>query len=216
MRRLVLITAMVAASLGAQASEASAQGGRRSRAEPAVPAAYQPPPGMCRIWLDGVPASQQPAPTDCATAVRNRPATGRVLFGDDAASHGQKGGRRADRDGGAGRGGGADRGKDRSNSFRGGSDDSQDEGDAGRPMPLMSAATQYARGDRSGEAARWIGGQTLTVRASEMGHDGVPTRVLWLNGVGDVVQIWLDRDRDGRADRIETYKDGRRVGSVGQ
>jgi hypothetical protein len=38
---------------------------------------------MCRIWLDDVPAAQQPAPTDCATAVRNRPAKGRVIFGDD-------------------------------------------------------------------------------------------------------------------------------------
>jgi hypothetical protein len=38
---------------------------------------------MCRIWLDGVPADQQPAPTDCATAVRNRPANARVIFGPD-------------------------------------------------------------------------------------------------------------------------------------
>lgn len=38
---------------------------------------------MCRIWLDDVPASRQPAPTDCASAVRNRPAKGRVIFGDD-------------------------------------------------------------------------------------------------------------------------------------
>jgi hypothetical protein len=38
---------------------------------------------MCRIWLDDVPPAQQPAPTDCATAVRNRPAKGRVIFGDD-------------------------------------------------------------------------------------------------------------------------------------
>jgi hypothetical protein len=38
---------------------------------------------MCRIWLDDVPAAQQPAPTDCASAVRNRPAKGRVIFGDD-------------------------------------------------------------------------------------------------------------------------------------
>lgn len=38
---------------------------------------------MCRIWLDNVPAAQQPAPTDCASAVRNRPAKGRVIFGDD-------------------------------------------------------------------------------------------------------------------------------------
>lgn len=48
-----------------------------------IPAASRPPAGMCRIWLDGVPAAQQPAPTDCASAVRNRPAKGRVIFGDD-------------------------------------------------------------------------------------------------------------------------------------
>jgi len=42
-----------------------------------------PPAGMCRIWIEGVPAGQQPAPTDCASAVKNRPSNGRVLFGDD-------------------------------------------------------------------------------------------------------------------------------------
>ena len=48
-----------------------------------VPVNARPPAGMCRIWLDDVPVSQQPAPTDCGTAVRNRPPTGRVVFGDD-------------------------------------------------------------------------------------------------------------------------------------
>lgn len=48
-----------------------------------VPPGQRPPAGMCRIWLNGVPPGQQPAPTDCATAVRNRPANGRVIFGDD-------------------------------------------------------------------------------------------------------------------------------------
>jgi hypothetical protein len=49
----------------------------------AIPVRARPPAGMCRIWLDEVPAAQQPAPTDCASAVRNRPARGRVVFGDD-------------------------------------------------------------------------------------------------------------------------------------
>lgn len=51
--------------------------------EQIVPPAFYPPAGMCRIWVNGVPAAQQPAPTDCASAVRNRPANGKVLFGDE-------------------------------------------------------------------------------------------------------------------------------------
>ena len=45
--------------------------------------AHRPPPGMCRIWIDGVPAARQPAPTDCATALRRRPPNARVIFGDE-------------------------------------------------------------------------------------------------------------------------------------
>jgi hypothetical protein len=48
-----------------------------------IPSDARPPKGMCRIWIDNVPASQQPAPTDCASAVKNRPTNGRVIFGDD-------------------------------------------------------------------------------------------------------------------------------------
>ena len=55
----------------------------QSRREQIVPPSFFPPAGMCRIWINDVPAGQQPAPTDCASAVRNRPANGRVLFGDD-------------------------------------------------------------------------------------------------------------------------------------
>ena len=51
-----------------------------------VPAQSRPPRGMCRVWINGVPATQQPAATDCSSAVKNRPANGRVLFGDDYAS----------------------------------------------------------------------------------------------------------------------------------
>lgn len=53
------------------------------RREQIVPPGFYPPAGMCRIWVNEVPAAQQPAPTDCASAVRNRPANGKVLFGDD-------------------------------------------------------------------------------------------------------------------------------------
>ena len=51
-------------------------------ADTAVPAAFRPPTGMCRVWLEGVPATQQPASTDCATAMHTRPPRSRVIFGD--------------------------------------------------------------------------------------------------------------------------------------
>ena len=54
-----------------------------------IPADARPPKGMCRIWIDGVPATQQPAATDCATAVKNRPANARVIFGDDYSDSGK-------------------------------------------------------------------------------------------------------------------------------
>lgn len=46
-----------------------------------VPVSMLPPAGRCRIWIDGVPPQQQPAPTDCATALRQKPANGTILYG---------------------------------------------------------------------------------------------------------------------------------------
>lgn len=81
---LAVVFALIAA---ATPGEAAAQGQprvpQRDRDEqPEIPSRYRPPAGMCRIWLAGVPAGRQPAPTDCITALRNKPANGRVIFGD--------------------------------------------------------------------------------------------------------------------------------------
>ncbi len=75
MKQLVMVVGLtLAAALGVQA---------QATRTPEVPRDHRPPAGMCRVWLDNVPAGQQPAPTDCASAVRNRPSNGRVIFGDD-------------------------------------------------------------------------------------------------------------------------------------
>ena len=66
------------------------QNQQTQRRDQIIPPGFLPPTGMCRIWLNDVPASQQPAPTDCASAVRNRPANARVLFGDES-QKGKKG-----------------------------------------------------------------------------------------------------------------------------
>lgn len=60
----------------AVAAQARGQGWRDT-----VPYQMLPPAGKCRIWMEGVPAAQQPAPTDCATALRQRPSNGVVLYG---------------------------------------------------------------------------------------------------------------------------------------
>lgn len=75
----IVFVALVAvgAPLGAQARP------QPQDPKPQVPRTHLPPSGMCRIWLDNVPASQQPAPTDCASAVRNLPRNGRVVFSEE-------------------------------------------------------------------------------------------------------------------------------------
>jgi hypothetical protein len=55
--------------------------GRARPTPPQVPANMQPPVGKCRIWMDGVSPAQQPAPMDCQTALRQKPASGTVIFG---------------------------------------------------------------------------------------------------------------------------------------
>ena len=86
MKRLnvaLTIGLLVAAAAPVMAQQpAPKDSGKKSAA---VPADARPPKGMCRVWIDGVPAAQQPAATDCATAVKNRPSNGRVIFGDDYA-----------------------------------------------------------------------------------------------------------------------------------
>jgi hypothetical protein len=77
---VALLSSLLAVSVGAQATPAS-QDSTQQRSS--VPSGYEPPAGMCRIWINDVPATQQPAPTDCVTAVRNRPANARVIFGAD-------------------------------------------------------------------------------------------------------------------------------------
>ena len=85
MYRFVNIAAAAALLSIAAPASARAQG-----KAPDIHVGYRPPPGMCRIWIDGVAPAQQPAVTDCKSAVRNRPANGKVIFGDDYAPKGDK------------------------------------------------------------------------------------------------------------------------------
>ncbi len=95
MKKLFLTFAFVVIA-AATSGEAAAQGRpslpqRDGEEQPQVPRGFRPPSGMCRIWLEGVPASRQPAPTNCIAALRNKPANGRVIFGDPLPSSKKKG-----------------------------------------------------------------------------------------------------------------------------
>ncbi|MBI3790990.1 MAG: hypothetical protein HY275_08935 [Gemmatimonadetes bacterium] len=68
---VLALSACLVAPLGAQGSRGDE-----------VPASYMPPPGMCRVWVDGVPPAQQPAPTDCQAAMKSHSSRARVIFGE--------------------------------------------------------------------------------------------------------------------------------------
>lgn len=86
----LLFAALSAAALGSIPGGdryAGSQPGREARSD-SIPREYRPPSGMCRVWVEGVPPAQQPAPTDCGSAVRNKPANGKVVYGEAAKTPG--------------------------------------------------------------------------------------------------------------------------------
>jgi len=91
MKQLTMTLAFLCAAALAPVHGARAQARAQRKPPATIPAESRPPAGMCRIWLDDVPEGQQPAPTDCATAVKNKPQNGRVIFGDDYAKKDDKG-----------------------------------------------------------------------------------------------------------------------------
>jgi hypothetical protein len=82
---LIAVALLVATSAvsGAQGRNSGSSNGRTGGSGDTVPPpAAMPPAGMCRIWISGVPADKQGAIIDCATAVRNVPPNGRVIWGE--------------------------------------------------------------------------------------------------------------------------------------
>lgn len=192
-------------------------------AQPEIPAAYVPPAGMCRVWLRDVPPMQQPAPTDCQSALRTKPVGATVIYGPEAKRTGYspsdwtRPNLRPTRD------------EDRSRTpFRSG-DDGASSGDAcsegGRDarcddtptLPAMRAAVLWTEGQRSPDMQRWFGTLNVAARFAMPRGGGAPDRVQWFDGDGRLVQIWIDRNGDGRADRVEVFnRDGARIRVVGQ
>jgi hypothetical protein len=188
-----------------------------------VPPAYIPPPGMCRVWLRDVPPMQQPAPTDCRTALRTKSAGGTVVYGPEVRRTGivpgdwSRPSLRAGRDDDRGRpplrmsddSGGPD------SCIEGSRDARCDE--LAASLPSMRAAVLWTEGQRPADLQRWFGSQNVAARFSMPARGAAPDRVQWFDVDGRLVQVWTDRNGDGRADRVEMFnRDGARIRVVGQ
>ncbi|GAC1646981.1 MAG: hypothetical protein NVS4B3_00320 [Gemmatimonadaceae bacterium] len=82
-------------------------------------------------------------------------------------------------------------------------------------LPDMMGAILVAQGKGSPEVARWLGDRPLTAR-STTAPDGKVERIAWLDARRRVVQVWIDRDHDGRADVVQLYRNGRLVRTIRQ
>jgi hypothetical protein len=227
-----------------------------------VPPGHLPPPGQCRVWIDGRPPGQQPPPTDCATA-RAQAARygGRVVYGDDRDGDWRNRDPRWDDD---------DWDDDRWDDDRWNEDRYDDDrydddrydrhgrdwddrdrdrdwndGRHARPRgcsdadwrrgrcrgellcrdrdrdgwcdgtrlparhPEMAWGVAYARGRWVPALRPWLHDASLGVRLGRAGRHGLPAEIVWFARGDRVVQRWLDDDRDGFADRVALYRDGR-------
>lgn len=214
---------------------AAAVAAQAPSAPPTIPAAYAPPAGMCRVWLRDVPPMQQPAPTDCRAAVRAKPVGATVIYGPEPRRSGftpndwSRPAMRPARD------------DDRTRTpFRSGSDacgDSNRDGlcddaqggeacvdardtqceESAPAMPSMRSAVLWIEGQRPADLQRWFGGLNVAARFVAGARGAAPERVQWFDNDGHLVQVWSDRNGDGRADRVELFNhDGTRIRVIGQ
>ncbi|MBA3558576.1 MAG: hypothetical protein H0W30_08265 [Gemmatimonadaceae bacterium] len=217
MKCFVVSLSFVAAATFANTSEAQ----RRDRGEN-LPAKYRPPAGQCRIWIDRMPGVVQNKPMDCDDAERAAKARTYIVYGSEVplptsqakGQSSEKGdqwcnendrrnnpdckGRNRDND---------DDDRKRDNNRAG----SRDRARYPERLPEMQTARLYQRGQRPEQIRRWVGERNVKVEVIDADNNGVPERAEWLNQSGEIVQVWTDRNRDGRADRVVFYDDGKPV-----
>ncbi len=81
-------------------------------------------------------------------------------------------------------------------------------------LPEMINAVMVSRGQLTPLGSRWVGRGGLTPRFTSVPASRSPSRVTWLDRNGRVSQLWLDRNRDGRADVVSLYRAGRLVKTI--
>ena len=166
---------------------------------------------------------QQPAPTDCRSALRTKPVGSTVIYGPepkrssytphDWSRPSMRVTRDDDRLRTSFRYGGIDEG---SGDLCVDSRDARCDTDIAS-MPTMRSAILWTEGQRPVDLQRWFGNQNVAARFVMPPRGGSPERVQWFDADGRLVQVWIDRNGDGHADRVELFnRDGARIRVVGQ
>jgi hypothetical protein len=75
----------------------------------------------------------------------------------------------------------------------------------------MRSVVDVLQGRPSIEIMQWLGTNEFTVRVPDQGRGGTPWRAIFLDQRNELLQVWTDVNRDGRADRIEVFVNGQRV-----
>ncbi len=75
----------------------------------------------------------------------------------------------------------------------------------------MTGAVLIRVGVRTVDVQNWLGRGDLRSETVDANGDGVPEDATWYDSQGTILQVWHDGDRDGRADRVDIYRNGQRV-----
>lgn len=78
-------------------------------------------------------------------------------------------------------------------------------------LPSMRSALDVVQGRPSTEIMQWLGTNEFVLRIPDQGRGGVPWRAIFLDVNNELLQVWTDVNRDGRADRVEVFRAGQRV-----
>jgi hypothetical protein len=82
-------------------------------------------------------------------------------------------------------------------------------------LPDMLGAVLFGQGRRTDDVSRWLGAGRYQVRYVDQNRDRRPERATWMDAAGTLLQVWVDTNRDGRADAVNLYEGGRIVRTIG-
>ena len=214
-RTFLIATTAALMALAVLASNAEAQG--RGKKAGKIPPGHMPPAGLCRVWYDGVPPGHQPRATSCADARYQAARTGgRVLYGGDNSRDD-----RYDRDrypdarypDGRYPDGRYPDGRYPDDRYPDGRypDDRYPVEQYPMTLPEMIGAVIFGRGQPVRYVENWLGRNVARVTYRDVDRNGRPEIATWYDRRGNLMQQWMDNDRNGRADLVAVYRDGRVV-----